>query len=55
MNPELEGKLSALIDGALTPIEEAELRAELERSPELRQVLIPPWVASPPVRVQPGS
>ncbi len=39
MNPDLEEKLSALIDGELAPIEEVELRAELERSPELRQRL----------------
>ena len=39
MNPELDGKLSAFLDGALTPAELVELRAELERSPELRQRL----------------
>jgi anti-sigma factor RsiW len=37
MNPELEEKLSALLDGELSPREAEALRGELERSPELRQ------------------
>jgi len=35
MNPELEEKLSALLDGELAPEEAEALRAELARSPEL--------------------
>jgi anti-sigma factor RsiW len=35
MNPELDEKLSALLDGELAPEEAAALRAELARSPEL--------------------
>jgi anti-sigma factor RsiW len=35
MNPELDAKLSALLDGELPPIEAAALRAEIARSPEL--------------------
>jgi anti-sigma factor RsiW len=35
MNPELEEKLSALLDGELSPAETEALRAELARSPEL--------------------
>jgi sigma-E factor negative regulatory protein RseA len=35
MSPELEAKLSLLIDGELGPEEEAALRGELARSPEL--------------------
>jgi anti-sigma factor RsiW len=35
MNPELDEKLSALLDGELSPQEEAALRAEIARSPEL--------------------
>ena len=39
VNPELEERLSALLDGALSAQEEAGLRAELERSPALRERL----------------
>jgi anti-sigma factor RsiW len=35
MNPELDAKLSALLDGNLAPEQAAALRAELARSPEL--------------------
>lgn len=39
MNPELDERLSALLDGALSSEDEAALRIELERSPALRQRL----------------
>lgn len=55
MNLELDEKLSALIDGELTPIEEAELRGELERSPELRQRLVALEAVDGALRVLPGS
>jgi negative regulator of sigma E activity len=35
MNPELDEKLSALLDGELSPAEAAALREEVSRSPEL--------------------
>lgn len=35
MNPELDERLSALLDGELSPAEVAALRAEIARSPEL--------------------
>jgi anti-sigma factor RsiW len=35
MNPELDERLSALLDGELPPAEAAALRAEIARSPEL--------------------
>ena len=54
MNLELEEKLSALLDGALTPIEEVELRAELERSPELRQRLAQLAAVDGALRTLPG-
>ena len=54
MNLELEEKLSALLDGELTPIEEVELRAELERSPELRQRLAQLEAVDGALRALPG-
>lgn len=39
MNPELEAKLSALLDGELAPAEVAALRDEIARSPELAERL----------------
>jgi anti-sigma factor RsiW len=39
MNPELDEKLSALLDGALAPADAEALRAELGRSPELAERL----------------
>ncbi len=39
MNPELEAKLSALLDGELSPAEAAALRAEIARSPKLAERL----------------
>ena len=54
MNPELEERLSALLDGELSPEEETSLRTELDRSPELRQRLAELAAVGDALRVLPG-
>lgn len=54
MNPELEEKLSALLDGELSSTEAEGLRSELERSPELRQRMAELEAVNQVVRALPG-
>ena len=55
MNPELDEKLSALLDGELTPAEAEALRAELARSPELAARLAALAAVDDGLRALPGS
>jgi len=55
MNPELDARLSALLDGELSPAETEALRAEIARSPELAARLAALAAVDDGLRTLPGA
>ena len=55
MNPELDARLSALLDGELSPAETDALRAEIARSPELALHLAALAAVDDGLRTLPGA